>query len=159
MSESHRGAVPIGLREVVPDWAAARKKTAAAAAAGSPLLTLRIGATQSTLTPMPLPEGAGGFVYGARAPNRFVERKRWIWRQIQTSDRNRFIEWTTTGDVLRLTETSLDERLDGNCVRIRFADAPILSGGVCVQETFNSVVVLAATVGSVHKIVFPHPER
>ena len=72
---------------------------------------------------------------------------------------NRFIEWTTSGDVLRLTETSLDERLDGNCVRVRFADAPILSGGVCVQETFNSVVVLAATVGSVHKIVFPHPER
>ena len=61
--------------------------------------------------------------------------------------------------MLRLTETSLDERLDGNCVRVRFADAPILSGGVCVQETFNSVVILAATVGSVHKIVFPHPER
>ena len=68
MSETHRGAVPIGLREVVPDWAAARKK--GAAAAGSPLLTLRIGATQSTLTPMPLPEGAGGFVYSHRAPNR-----------------------------------------------------------------------------------------
>ena len=77
MSESHRGAVPIGLREVVPDWSAARKKTsnaaASAASSGSPLLTLRIGATQSTLTPMPLPEGAGGFVYGARAPNRSVE--------------------------------------------------------------------------------------
>ena len=82
MSESHRGAVPIGLREVVPDWAAARKKTptsnAASATSGSPLLTLRIGATQSTLTPMPLPEGAGGFVYGARAPNRSVELAKFI---------------------------------------------------------------------------------
>ena len=72
---------------------------------------------------------------------------------------NRFIEWAASGDILQLTETSLDERLDGNCVRIRFADAPILTGGVGVHETFNSVVVLAATVGSVHKIVFPHPER
>merc|ERR1719188_172042 len=89
---------------------------------------------------MPLPEGAGGFVYGTRAPNRFIE-------------------WAASGDILQLTETSLDERLDGNCVRIRFADAPILTGGVGVHETFNSVVVLAATVGSVHKIVFPHPER
>ena len=44
-------------------------------------------------------------------------------------------------------------------MRYKFQDTPLLSGGVGVYETLHHVVVLVATVGSVHKMVFPHPER
>ena len=47
----------------------------------------------------------------------------------------------------------------GNRVKYRFQDTPLLSGGVSIHETLHHVVVLVATVGSVHKMVFPHPVR
>ena len=38
-------------------------------------------------------------------------------------------------------------------------DTPILNGGVGIYESFGSVVVLVATVSSVHKMTFRHPTR
>ena len=61
---------------------------------------------------------------------------------------------------MELVETCLDCPLaGGNRVKYRFQDTPLLSGGVSIHETIHNVVVLVATVGSVHKMVFPHPVR
>lgn len=37
-----------------------------------------------------------------------------------------------------------------------FQDTPIV-GGVSVSETHDYVIILVATVASVHRLVFPHP--
>ena len=105
------------------------------------------GGVQSTLQDIKVPDGAGGYAYESRQP----DGSDWT--------RNRFIEWRTCHDVLELMETSLDWNLSGNRVKFRFQDTPLLSGGVSVHETFHRVVVLVATVGSVHKLQFPHPNR
>ena len=44
-------------------------------------------------------------------------------------------------------------------MKYRFQDTPLLSGGVSIHETIHHVIVLVATVGSVHKMAFPHPTR
>ncbi len=111
------------------------------------LLFLVPGGAQSTLQEIRLSDGAGGFTYSPDHAFPFT--------------RNRFVHWRTSGDLLELSETSLDHALLGNRVRYRFQDAPVLSsGGVSVHEAgANAVVVLVATVATVHKMVFPHPRR
>lgn len=64
----------------------------------------------------------------------------------------------TYQDILELVEESLDLTLSGNLVRYRFQDTPILPK-VTVHESHGSVVVLVATVASVHRLVFPHPNQ
>lgn len=125
---------PVGLREVVPNQTVPEKCKE---------FTINTGGAQSTLQDIKLPECAGGFVYEDQS-------------RIQT--RNRFIIWRTCHDALELVETSLDWQLSGNRVRYRFQDTPLLSG-ITIHETFHNVVVLVATVSSVHKLVFPHPNR
>lgn len=61
-------------------------------------------------------------------------------------------------DVLELVEHSLDINLTGNRVRYKFSDTPILDG-VSIHETYENVVVLVPTVCSVHKLLFPHPDK
>lgn len=92
-------------------------------------------------------ERAGGFSY---ADDHLSGRR--------TQNRNRFIYWRTQHDVLELNEISMDASLQSNCVRYRFIDAPILT--VSITECGNqSVVVLVATVSSLHRINFVHPDR
>lgn len=64
----------------------------------------------------------------------------------------------TNHDVLELIEQSLSVNLSSNHVKYRFTDTPILEG-VSIHETYNSVVVLVASVSSVHRLVFPHPDK
>lgn len=78
--------------------------------------------------------------------------------QTKLQTRNRFIVWRTSHDILDLFEASLDWNLSGSRVRYRFQDTPVLSG-ISVHETFHHIVILVATVSSVHKLVFPHPCR
>ena len=66
------------------------------------------------------------------------------------------ILWRASHDVLELVETSLDRDLKNNRVKYRFQDTPILAG-VSIHETFHHVIILVATVSSVHKLVFTHP--
>ena len=66
------------------------------------------------------------------------------------------ILWRKNHDNLELIETSLDWDLRKNRVKYRFQDTPVLSG-VSIHETHHHVVVLVATVSSVHKMRFPHP--
>ncbi|XP_078662026.1 nuclear pore complex protein Nup160-like [Branchiostoma floridae x Branchiostoma belcheri] len=71
---------------------------------------------------------------------------------------NRLIYWRSYGDTLELVELSGDANLEGNAVRIRFPDSAVVPC-VGIHETHAHVVVLLATVGSVHRIVLPHPSR
>ena len=59
---------------------------------------------------------------------------------------------------MELTEISLNYDLVGNRVRYRFVDTPLLPG-ITVHESWGNVVILVATVGSVHKLCFPHPTK
>ncbi len=148
---STASAFPMGLREVVPNWTSVAGSSSRKDA--DTAMTVRIGATQSTLTPTPLPEGAGGFVYASSSQHSGKVA-------LPSAANNRFIEWTAAGDALTLTEISLDHRLERARVRFTFADAPILSGGISVHESYgHAVVILVTTVSSVHKMVFPHPDR
>lgn len=126
---------PIGLREVVPNQTVPEKCRE---------FTINTGGAQSTLQDIKLPDSAGGFAYEDNG-------------KLET--RNRFIMWRTSHDVLELVEKSMDSVLIGNRVRYRFQDTPILSGGVGIFESFGNVIVLVATVSSVHKMVFRHPAR
>lgn len=100
------------------------------------------GGAQNTLQDVKLPECSGGFVYAD---------------QSHSLTRNRMIIWRTSHDVLELVETSLDWDLRANRVKYRFQDTPVLSG-VSIHETYHHVVILVATVSSVHKLVFTHPK-
>ncbi|KAF4524937.1 hypothetical protein B566_EDAN013900, partial [Ephemera danica] len=123
-----------GFREIIPDQTLPEKWKE---------ITLNTGGTQVTLQDIKVPERAGGYFY------------------IDTSDpatRNRFIYWRISQDVLELVEHSLDIDLTGNHVRFRFHDTPILDG-VSVQEMYSHVMVLVPTVSSVHRLVFPHPQK
>lgn len=68
-------------------------------------------------------------------------------------DRNR----RTNGDTLELSEVSLDLNLIDNWIRYKFTDAPILS--VSIAEHNDKVIVLVATVSSIHTLKFAHPNR
>ncbi|XP_068751589.1 nuclear pore complex protein Nup160-like isoform X2 [Montipora capricornis] len=77
---------------------------------------------------------------------------------LESLTRNRFIFWRITDNVLELTEESLDNNLSGNSLEIKFSDG-ILLPALYIFETLTHVSVLAATTNSVHRIVFPHPDR
>lgn len=100
-----------------------------------------LGATQSTLQDIKTAERAGGFCF--KDATKHVTR-------------NRFIHWRTHHDVLELIEVSLDANLTGNSVRYRFTDAPVLT--VAIFETGHQVVILVATVSSIHRLNFTHPD-
>ncbi|XP_078583967.1 nuclear pore complex protein Nup160-like isoform X2 [Branchiostoma floridae x Branchiostoma japonicum] len=107
-------------------------------------LTLSLGGGGSQ--DIKLPERGGGFSYrdGARVG--------------AGAACNRLIYWRSYGDTLELVELSGNANLDGNAVRIRFPDSAVVPC-VGIHETHAHVVVLFATVGSVHRIVLPHPSR
>ena len=67
------------------------------------------------------------------------------------------IYWRASHDIIELVETSLDWDLRSYRVKYKFQDTPVLSG-VSIYETFHHVVILVATVSSVHKLVFNHPK-
>lgn len=71
--------------------------------------------------------------------------------------RNRFIYWRASHDMLELSEQSLDINLRQNHLRFKFTATAILS--VSIFETFDSITILAATITSVHRFDFPHPNH
>jgi len=46
----------------------------------------------------------------------------------------------------------------GNNIRYKFQDTPVLEG-LTIHETYNNILVLVATVSSVHRLSFPHPDK
>ncbi|XP_057663813.1 nuclear pore complex protein Nup160 homolog [Diorhabda carinulata] len=106
-------------------------------------ITLTTGGTQSTLQDIKVAEKSNGFCYEDSTKHH---------------TRNRFIYWRINYDVLELVEHSLDINLTSNRVRYRFIDTPILDG-VSIHETYENIIVLVPTVCSVHRLIFPHPDR
>ena len=92
-----------------------------------------------------MPEVAGGFTY--------KDNNSWANQSC-----NRFIYWKATNDILELTELSLDYNLTGNQLRLKFQKTPVLEG-ISVHETIDKIHILVATVGSVHRLSFPHPKK
>lgn len=120
------------FREVIPDEIFPEKWKE---------FTVNIGGTQA-LQEVKVPERAGGYAYKD---------------QVKLYSRNRFLYWRTCDDVLELVEQSLDVSLSGRALRIRFPDTPVLEG-VSVHEAERAIVVLCATVSSVHRFSFPLPD-
>ncbi|KAK6972555.1 nuclear pore complex protein Nup160 [Biomphalaria glabrata] len=108
-------------------------------------IIVNTGASASTLQDIKVPESCGGYTY----------RDSGI---VGSGVRNRFIYWRSYQDVLEIVEESLDVTLSGNMVRYIFKDTPILPK-VCVYEMHEYVLILVATVASVHRLVFPHPRK
>ncbi|XP_071447164.1 nuclear pore complex protein Nup160 homolog, partial [Hetaerina americana] len=127
--------MPMGFKEVIPDQTYSSKWKE---------FIINAGGTQSTLQDIKVPERAGGFCYKDSSKH---------------YTRNRFIYWRITGDVLELVEQSLEINLIGNHVRYKFQDTAILEG-LSIHEAGggSNVVLLVATVSSVHRLTFPHPD-
>lgn len=60
--------------------------------------------------------------------------------------------------MLELTEVSLDVTLTDNHIRYKFTESPVLSVHITEQSN-ESVVILVATVNSLHRLYFQHPEK
>ncbi|XP_037294626.1 nuclear pore complex protein Nup160 [Manduca sexta] len=105
---------------------------------------LNTGGTHSTLQDIKLPQKAGGY---------------WYKDSTKLYTRNRFIYWQTTSDAIELSEASLDVNLSGANLRCKVAPGTPPLTSISVYERFSThhVVVLAATVSSVHRLIFPHP--
>lgn len=99
---------------------------------------------QNILQDLVVPESGGGYVY----------------RDAQTvgsATHNRFLYWRTANEILELIEISTEVVLDGNQVRIRFANSPIINA-INVIEFSESIVIMVATMNSVHRLYLPHPK-
>lgn len=66
----------------------------------------------------------------------------------------------TTSDAIELSEASLDVNLSGANLRCKVAPGtpPLNNMAVYERTVTKEVIILAATVSSVHRLVFPHPE-
>lgn len=58
---------------------------------------------------------------------------------------------------MELSEISLDLNLIDNAIRYKFTDAPILS--ISIDEINDSIIILVATVSSLHHLKFTHPKE
>lgn len=56
-----------------------------------------------------------------------------------------------------MSEISLDLNLIDNAIRYKFTDAPILS--ISIVENNDNIVILVATVSSLHHLKFTHPKE
>lgn len=65
----------------------------------------------------------------------------------------------TTSDAIELSEASLDINLSSCNLRCKVAPGtpPLSSISVYERSASRDVVLLAATVSSVHRLIFPHP--
>lgn len=63
----------------------------------------------------------------------------------------------TNSDILELSEISLDLNLVNSNIRFKFTDSPILT--VSLTEIDEHLIVLVATVSSIHQLKFSNPLR
>ncbi|CAB3259959.1 unnamed protein product [Arctia plantaginis] len=128
-------AMPVTFKEIIPNYNVPEKWKE---------VTLNTGGTHSTLQDIKLPQKAGGY---------------WYKDSTKVYTRNRFIYWQTTSDAIELSEASLDINLSLANLRCKVAPGtpPLSSITVYERSAFRDVVILAATVSSVHRLIFPHP--
>ena len=121
------------------------------------------GAAQSTLQDFRLPDSSGGYAYResnswlSPTSNRFI-----VWYVFfslsELNPFNRRHNRKSSRDTLELSEMSLDMDLQDNHLKLRLQNTPILDG-LSINERNDQVIILLATVGSVHKLVLPHPKK
>lgn len=61
-------------------------------------------------------------------------------------------------DTIELNEICSDMDLEQSQLKLRLQNTPLLDG-ISVNETQDEVVILLATIGSLHRLRFPHPRR
>ncbi|XP_039755802.1 nuclear pore complex protein Nup160 homolog [Pararge aegeria] len=129
-------AIPVTFKEITPNHNIPEKWKE---------VVLNTGGTHSTLQDIKLPQKAGGY---------------WYRDSKKANTRNRFIYWQTTSDSIELSEASLDVNLAGCNLRCKVAPGtPPLNNLAFYERTSSQqIVILAATVSSVHRLVFPHPD-
>ncbi|CAG9561271.1 unnamed protein product [Danaus chrysippus] len=129
-------AIPVTFKEITPNHNIPEKWKE---------VVLNTGGTHSTLQDIKLPHKAGGY---------------WYKDSKRANTRNRFIYWQTTSDSIELSEASLDVNLSGANLRCKVAaGTPPLNNLEFYEKTSSQqLVILAATVSSVHRLVFPHPD-
>lgn len=66
----------------------------------------------------------------------------------------------TTSDAIELSEASMDVNLSSANLRCKVAPGtpPLNSTTVWERSATNELIILTATVSSVHRLVFPHPD-
>ncbi|CAL8125777.1 unnamed protein product [Orchesella dallaii] len=106
---------------------------------------MNLGGGHNTFQGAKFSDFGGGFSYRPCSPPKSIVQ-------------NRCIYWRTLNDTLELTEISMDHNLFDNQVRYVFQNAPIV-GPITIHETDTNIVILVATVTSVHRFVFIHPKR
>ncbi|VVD03156.1 unnamed protein product [Leptidea sinapis] len=127
-------AIPVTFKEITPNYNVTEKWKE---------IVLNTGGTHSTLQDIKLPHKAGGY---------------WYKDSEKACTRNRFISWQTTSDAIELSESSLDVNLTANYLRCKVAAGTPPLNNITFYERSPKVVILAATVSSVHRLIFPHPE-
>ncbi|KAL4707694.1 hypothetical protein ACJJTC_014875 [Scirpophaga incertulas] len=129
-------AIPVTFKEIIPNHIIPEKWKD---------IVLNTGGTHSTLQDIKLPQKAGGY---------------WFKDSKKCSTRNRFLYWQTTPDSIELSEASLDVNLSGAHIRCKVAPGTPPLNNITIYERpmCNEVVILAATVTSVHRLIFPHPD-
>lgn len=121
------------------------------------------GATHSTLQDFRFPDSSGGYTYEESDACLTVTANRLIaWFVFLVLHRGLanivLICRKVSKDTIELNELSTDIELQSNQLKLRLQNTPILQG-ISVNETHNEVVILLATIGSLHKLRFPHPRR
>ncbi|CAH2039562.1 unnamed protein product, partial [Iphiclides podalirius] len=129
-------SIPVAFKEIAPNHNYSDKWKEVA---------LNTGGTHSTLQDIKLPQKAGGY---------------WYMDSKKANTRNRFIYWQTTADAIELSEASLDVNLSASNLRCKVAPGTPPLNNLTFYERLASqeLIILAATVSSVHRLVFPHPE-
>ncbi|CAH2091081.1 unnamed protein product [Euphydryas editha] len=128
--------IPVTFKEITPNYNIPEKWKE---------VVLNTGGTHSTLQDIKLPHKAGGY---------------WYKDSKKANTRNRFIYWQTTSDSIELSEASLDVNLSSCNLRCKVAaGTPPLNYLTFYERTSTQqVIILAATVSSVHRLIFPHPD-
>nr|XP_026499138.1 nuclear pore complex protein Nup160 homolog isoform X2 [Vanessa tameamea] len=128
--------IPVTFKEITPNYNIPEKWKE---------IVLNTGGTHSTLQDIKLPHKAGGY---------------WYRDSKKANTRNRFIYWQTTSDSIELSEASLDVNLSLCNLRCKVAaGTPPLNNLAFYERTSTQqLVILAATVSSVHRLIFPHPD-
>ncbi|XP_060802410.1 nuclear pore complex protein Nup160 homolog isoform X2 [Amyelois transitella] len=129
-------AIPITFKEITPNYNIPEKWKE---------VMLNTGGTHSTLQDIKLPQKAGGY---------------WYMDSKKVNIRNRFLYWQTTSDAIEISESSLDTNLTGSHLRCKVAPGTPPLSNIMAYERLSTkeVTILAATVSSVHRLIFPHPE-
>ncbi|CAH0729818.1 unnamed protein product, partial [Brenthis ino] len=128
--------IPVTFKEITPNHNIPEKWKE---------IILNTGGTHSTLQDIKLPHKAGGY---------------WYRDSKIANTRNRFIYWQTTSDSIELSEASLDVNLSSSNLRCKVAPGtpPLNNIEIYERSASQQIIILAATVSSVHRLVFPHPD-